>query len=262
MGLETSIAEMIERQDSLSDKADAAEARLNGYMAQTSPGLQPMIGIWPNQCGVDSNGDGAPDGWYLPYNEGLTSWSHVAATPETDATEVVTGSVIEEFYLNTGLGFVPNYMNHRVHVWRWSWDLSGAATIPSHLHVLSDSRAPANGQFGLWLKDEEGVLPEHLHLGRLTEDRNGWRAYHQSREPGEPRSALDRPGYYMHARLTLVTEGLPEQGSLLIAGPQVIPAWIDVARLGWAIWPGLNRSVVDGEYRYSLGHVSEHWEVR
>ncbi|KMW60792.1 hypothetical protein AIOL_000957 [Candidatus Rhodobacter oscarellae] len=263
MGLENSISEMIERQDSLSDKADAAENRHETYMGQTSPGLQPLLGLAPNQCGVDTSGDGLPDGWYLPANDGFTSWAHAGQTTTgAAATEIPSGGIEEEFYNGIPNSPNPSFRNHSIHFWRFSWDLT-AGGAPATIAVLSYSNVPFTGMMGMWVKEEvPGVLDHRvwgLYDSNVVRGQNDWAVW-ASRQT--PRSDLSYPGNYHHARLDLDTAQIPNAGSIIVAAPQILSTVFPVDVAGWGVFPGLNRINDNGDFRHGLSYVTNQWEFK
>lgn len=251
MGLENSISEMIERQDSLSDKADAAEARHETYMGQTSPGLQPLLGLLPNQAGTDNSGDGLPDGWYLPANGGFTSWELAGSSTNGDPANIIPGSLEEEFYAGIpGNGSAnPSYRNFTFNFWRYSWDLT-AGGFPDELLVLSESRINRNGTLAAWVKEETPGVLDHLTSHQsFVRGSDGWAVWYGA---DTAPSGLGTPGHYYHPRLGLDASELPTVGSILICGRQALNARYPISTVGWGFFPGLNRLVDGSDYYHQL----------
>lgn len=260
MGLENSISEMIERQDSLSDKADAAEGRLDSYIQLAAPGLQPIMGMLPNQCGGDADGDGLPDGWILPANDGFTSWAHVGETTLGAATEIIPGSLEDEFYTSIPGAKEPGYRSFRLHFWRWSWDFT-AGGQPDSIRALSYGGQPFMGMGGVWIKEETpNALDESSWNSKVARGTNGWAVL--TTAPPFPRAGVSHVGDFTDFRIQLDTANLPVQGSLLIAGPQTINTRYDATEHGWFLWPGLNRVNDGGDYRHAFSAATNIWETK
>ncbi|MFY0309627.1 hypothetical protein ACFMBG_06990 [Leisingera sp. D0M16] len=261
MGLENSISEMIERQDSLSDKADAAEARHDDYMGQTAPGLQTLLGLLPNQAGIDSTGDGLPDGWFLPANNGFTSWSLAGSSTYGESTAIVPGSLEEEFYQSVPTSYHggANFRNFTFNFWRFSWDFS-AGGEPEDIQVFSQSNVPFTGMFGCWVKEEVPGILDHLTEHALfTRGSNNWAVWHS---PLSVYGHLNSPGHYIHPRMNFRTADIPDVGSLLVCGPQALTTKYPADVIGWGFFPGLVRLNDNGDYHHKLNFVTNAWEAK
>lgn len=261
MGLENSISEMIERQDSLSDKADAAEGRFDNFLAETAPGLQAVMGLDPNQCGIDSNGDGSPDGWTMYTNGGFTTWELAESYgPVVGGVDPVAAGSLGEEFVNSIPGQNKGrrqYRNHGVNIWRYRWDTS-AGGAPASLTFWNRSGIPYNGAAALFVKEETpGVLDHRVWNAAIQRGDNDWAIVYTGAAP----RGIGQIGDYTHLVLNLDTASIGDVGSILIAAPQIINCRYDIPNVGWHIWPGLSRTVDgSGDYRNILKHATDAWE--
>ena len=231
----------------------AVQTYADAEIAKISPGMQPIFGLWPNQCGEDSDDSGTPDGWILPANDGFTAWALAGQTTYGSSDNIVSASIEEEFLASIpGSNLAtPGWRNHLLSFWRFSWDIS-SGDVPDTLVVMTRSDVPYQGMAAMWVKEETANVFDNGSLDFIKGE-NDWSIWYGG---ATPVSNLVKPGGYYHPQFELTTASLPATGSILIAGPQAIPCRYDIESLGWGIWPGLNRHNSSG---YELSFITDTW---
>lgn len=245
----------------LADQVTAAEAKFDEIAGRVSPGLQALIGLLPNQAGTDADGDGLPDGWYLPTNGGFTSWSLAGRSTYGAPAAIVPGSIEEQFYdgIPNNQGKSIGYRNFQFAFWRFSWDLS-AGGAPDQLTVLGSARTPRGGMMGAWICEESPGVLDHLQVyKKFTRGSGGWATWYSHTEAER---LLGHPGGYSHPRIQLASAGLPQRGSILIVAPQALVTRYPADKHGWGFFPGMNRQVAGNDYKTELSYITNAWEAK
>lgn len=255
MSLEQSIARMIGRYAKMADQVEAAKAEIAALRAEASPGLQSPTGLMYNQLGADTDKDGKPDGWMIHTDPSITTWTLAGVLPQGTRTEVVkAGSLADEFYNSIpGNPGYPHYCATPLHFWRVTWDVARSQKPPSVLRLLDMAKVPTYGTAAAWIKLESGDLSDKTTYptwGRWITGKKGWTIF------ADPLNQFAHTaGNYRHMKLSINLTKAPK-GSVLIAGPQAITARIDPAKIGWNVYPGLNRV---GTY-YTIERDTRRWK--